>query len=158
MARREHHYAVTVEWIGNTGQGTADYRAYARTHRITAEGKPPLIGSADPAFRGDATHWNPEDLLVAALAACHKLWYLHLCADAGITVTSYRDEASGVMAESGAGGQFERVVLRPRVTITDAAHRERAESLHAEASARCFIRNSVNFPVEHAASVTVEAA
>ena len=45
-----------------------------------------------PAFRGDRTRWNPEDLLVGSLSAC-KLWYLHLCAVEGVRVLSYRGEA-----------------------------------------------------------------
>ena len=49
-----------------------------------------IAGSADPAFRGDRTRYNPEDLLVASLAACHMLWYLHLAADAGVVVVAGR--------------------------------------------------------------------
>ncbi|MDZ7840976.1 MAG: OsmC family protein [Gammaproteobacteria bacterium] len=159
MARQQqHHYAVTVEWVGNTGQGTVDYKSYDRTHRIAAEEKPDILGSADPAFRGDGAYWNPEDLLVAALSACHKLWYLHFCADAGITVTAYRDEATGLMEEDGDGGQFVHVLLRPQVTITKEADADRAERLHATASRRCFIRNSVNFTVDHEPKIIVERA
>ena len=88
MTEGRHSYAVTVSWTGNKGQGTTHYRAYDRSYRIDAAGKPTLTGSADPAFLGDTACWNPEDLLVAALAACHQLWYLHLCADAGVVVTS----------------------------------------------------------------------
>ncbi|MCR2632510.1 OsmC family peroxiredoxin, partial [Salmonella enterica] len=73
----EHHYDVGVTWTGNTGKGTASYTAYARDHVIQSPGKPDIAGSADPAFRGDPARWNPEDLLVASLSACHKLWYLH---------------------------------------------------------------------------------
>lgn len=158
MARREHQYAVTVNWTGKTGDGAADYLDFDRTHRLIIEGKPEIIGSADPAFRGNPTHWNPEELLVAALSACHKLWYLHLCAENGIVVTAYRDDATGLMEEDGAGGRFVRVVLRPQVTITKDVHCERADSLHAEASARCFIRNSVNFPVAHEATTMAQDA
>ena len=61
-------------------------------------------GSSDPHFRGDATRWNPEQLLMAALAQCHLLWYLHLCADAGVTVVEYRDEAEGTMILGSDGG------------------------------------------------------
>lgn len=155
MTERPHSYAVTVSWTGNRGQGTEHYRAYDRSYQIEAAGKPPLTGSADPAFLGDVACWNPEDLLVAALAACHQLWYLHLCADAGVVVTSYRDAASGEMAEArGAGGAFTEVVLRPQVRVASEDQIAAAERLHAEASRRCFIKNSVNFPVRHLATVT----
>jgi len=154
----EHRYAATVEWTGNTGTGTSAYRAYERRHDILVDGKPVIAGSSDPAFRGDASRHNPEDLLVASLSACHMLWYLHLCASAGIVVIGYVDRAEGVMAESAdGGGRFTRVVLLPEVTLAAGSDAARAEALHGEAHARCFIANSVNFPVEHEATTRVMA-
>jgi len=94
-----------------------------------------------PAFRGDRYRWNPEELLVASLSACHKLWYLHLAAGAGITVTAYTDRAEGVM-EVGRDG-----VLHPTVTVAK-GDPERARTLHKPAHEKCFIANSVNFAVE----------
>jgi hypothetical protein len=32
---------------------------------VTGGAKPTIPGTADPAFRGDPTRWNPEELLVA---------------------------------------------------------------------------------------------
>jgi organic hydroperoxide reductase OsmC/OhrA len=156
---KAHRYAVEVRWTGNTGSGTSGYRAYRRDHDILAEGKPPILGSSDPAFRGDPTRHNPEDLLVASLSACHMLWYLHLCAEAGIVVTEYADRAEGVMEEaSDEGGRFRRVVLRPRVTLAPGADTEAAQRLHGVAHARCFIANSVNFPVEHEPEIVAGTA
>ena len=115
---REHVYRLEVQWTGNRGSGTSAYRAYGREHEIRATGKPPLPGSSDPAFRGDASRWNPEELLVAALSTCHMLWYLHLCADAGVLVTGYIDRPTGIMVEPNDGAaKFERVILRPLVTL-----------------------------------------
>jgi organic hydroperoxide reductase OsmC/OhrA len=149
-----HHYSARVEWTGNRGTGTASYRTYGRDHRILIEGKPPIPGSADPAFHGDPTRHNPEEMLVAALSACHMLWYLHLCADAGVIVTGYVDRAEGEMVqEPDGGGCFTNVVLHPEVTLAAGADRAKAESLHAAAHAKCFIARSVNFPVTHEAVV-----
>src|SRR5499427_7128682 len=97
---RTHRYQVTNTWTGNLGPGTSAYAAYSRNHEISASAKSAAIpGSSDPAFRGDAARYNPEELLVGALSACHMLWVLHLCADAGIVITDYTDEASGEMVE-----------------------------------------------------------
>ena len=118
MPGRRHRYEVAVAWTGNDGSGTSGYRAYRRDHEIAAPGKPSIAGSSDPAFRGDPARWNPEDLLVASLSSCHMLWYLHLCAVAGIVVTAYRDDAEGVMEEGAdGGGRFTQVTLRPAVTV-----------------------------------------
>ncbi|MFP5515409.1 MAG: OsmC family protein [Alphaproteobacteria bacterium] len=156
MAHREHRYSVRVDWTGNLGTGTSAYRAYSRDHTISAGTKPAIPGSSDPAFRGDPARWNPEDMLVGALSACHQLWYLHLCASAGIAVTAYADEAEGVMEEGAdGGGRFSGVVLRPRVTLAPGSDTAKALALHREAAEKCFIANSVNFPVRHEPAVEV---
>jgi organic hydroperoxide reductase OsmC/OhrA len=119
---RQHHYRLTIRWTGNLGRGTAAYTAYSRNHELMgAEKSAPIFGSSDPAFQGDPARYNPEELLVGALAACHMLWVLHLCADAGIVITEYEDATEGEMIEREDGsGHFTRVVLRPRMLITDA--------------------------------------
>jgi organic hydroperoxide reductase OsmC/OhrA len=151
-----HTYRTTVTWTGDRGTGTSGYRAYERAHEVTAEGPPPIPGSADPHFRGDPARWNPEQLLLASLSQCHMLWYLGLCAGAGVVVTGYADEAVGSMTEETDGsGRFTEVVLRPRVEVADPAMTGTARALHAEAHRKCFIANSVAFPVRHEPEVTV---
>ena len=158
MATIQHHYELTVEWTGNTGAGTAGYRAYERRHEITSPtaGKPVIAGSSDPAFCGDRERWNPEELLVASLSACHQLWYLHLCTDAGIVVTAYVDRAEGVMTEESDGsGRFTSVVLHPVVTVAAGSDVERARALHNDAHALCYIARSVDFPVRHEPAIVM---
>jgi organic hydroperoxide reductase OsmC/OhrA len=151
-----HTYHATVRWTGDLGTGTSSYRAYSRAHAIEAPGKSAIAGSSDPAFRGDAAAWNPEELLVASLSACHQLWYLHLAAVTAIVVKAHVDTAEGTMSEeAGGGGRFTRVVLRPHVTIAPGGDAEKARALHREAHAKCFIANSVNFPVECVPEIVV---
>ena len=148
MGRREHRYTLRLDWEGNRGTGTSGYTAYGREHGLSAPGKAGIAASSDPAFRGDAARWNPEELLVASLSSCHQLWYLHLASEAGIAVLAYRDEPEGWMAETaGGGGHFTRVVLRPTVTIRAGDDAVRAAALHERAHHLCFIANSVNFEV-----------
>lgn len=142
-----HTYAISTTWTGNRGGGTADYRAYGREHDLVADGRPVLPASADPAFRGDPARWNPELLMVAALSDCHLLSYLHLCATHGVVVTAYRDEATGTMEQTGDGGRFTEVVLRPVVTVAEPSMIERANALHHQAHENCFIASSVSFDV-----------
>jgi organic hydroperoxide reductase OsmC/OhrA len=148
-----HDYAVAVQWTGNRGEGTATYRSYGREHSIRAEGKQhEIAGSSDRAFRGDPDRWNPEELVIAALAQCHMLSFLHVAAVSGIVVVDYRDDASGTLQQEGDGGRLIEATLRPVVTL--AAHHtdedaRRVETLHHRASELCFIANSVNFAVQH---------
>jgi organic hydroperoxide reductase OsmC/OhrA len=153
---KEHDYSVTVNWVGNTGQGTASYTAYTRDFTVQMPGKPDLLGSADPAFRGDPKRWNPEDMLLASLSACHKLWYLHLCAVNKVNVLEYVDQAQGRMVEGDdlRKGHFTQVVLRPQIVISRDSDSALAMRLHDEAHHECFIANSVNFPVTCEAVIT----
>jgi organic hydroperoxide reductase OsmC/OhrA len=145
---REHHYRVEVEWTGNRGSGTSDYRAYERAHEVRREGKPTLSASSDASMRGDGARWNPEELLVAALSQCHMLWYLHLCSVSDVVVESYVDRPEGTMAQADdLSGRFTQVTLRPSISIADAERLDRARELHVNAHRMCFIANSVNFPV-----------
>ncbi len=155
MTGIRHIYRVTVEWTGNHGQGTPTPAGYSRDHIISEGAKPPIAGSSDPAFRGDPARWNPEDLLLASVAACHKLWYLGLCAAAGISVLSYRDDAEATMIEEPNGaGRFIAAVLRPVITIQDGGDIAKATRLHHDAHDYCFIARSVNFPVTCEPTIT----
>ncbi len=150
---KQHTYNVRVDWTGNAGEGTKTYRGYRRDHTIVSQGKPQIPGSSDPAFRGDAARYNPEELLVAALSSCHMLWYLHLCAVNHVIVVDYQDSAAGMLAEGDDGsGAFVRILLRPKVKIS-ASDESKALALHDQAHHLCFIARSVNFPVEIAPEI-----
>jgi organic hydroperoxide reductase OsmC/OhrA len=152
-----HTYRTSLTWTGNLGTGTSAYRAYSRDHELTGEGKAAVIPcSSDPAFRGDKARYNPEELLVGSLSACHMLWMLHLCAAGGIVVTQYEDRAEGTMREHADGsGEFTRVVLRPRLTLADPSRAGELDALHHKAHSLCFIARSVNFEVACEPEVTV---
>jgi organic hydroperoxide reductase OsmC/OhrA len=156
MSLDEHRYALTVTWTGNLGEGTASYRGYSRDHDVEIPGIPVLRGSADPTFHGDRTRCNPEQLLLAALAQCHMLSFLHVAVKHGVVVSAYEDHAEGLMRTNRDGsGQFESVTLKPRVTVAAPTAVE-LEELHAEANRLCFIARSVNFPVLHEPSTVFE--
>jgi organic hydroperoxide reductase OsmC/OhrA len=154
----DHRFVASLTWAGNRGTGTAGYRAYGREHVVSIAGKPDLLGSAARVFHGDLDRWNPEELLIAALTACHMLSYLYVAVANGIVVESYDDAAEGVLVTTpDGGGRFREVVLRPVVTIS-AGDPEVAQSIHADANRLCFIASSVNFPVRHEPTVVVTRA
>ncbi|RKR82394.1 organic hydroperoxide reductase OsmC/OhrA [Mucilaginibacter gracilis] len=147
---KSHHYNVKIEWTGNTGSGTSSYTAYERQIEVSSIGKPVIPTSSDPAFRGDKSRYNPEELLVASLSSCHMLWYLHLCAENGIVVVKYKDEATGIMTETANGsGKFESVTLKPVVYVSEPQMIENAIALHKKANEMCYVAKSCNFPVYH---------
>ncbi|MEO6838647.1 MAG: OsmC family protein [Ginsengibacter sp.] len=150
----QHNYNLTIKWTGNKGTGTSNYKAFDRSYSIFINNKTQILGSSDPAFLGDKTKHNPEELLVASLSSCHMLWYLHLCAEAKVVVVNYMDNATGTMSETtNGGGHFTEVTLNPIVTVTEHSMVEKAKELHKKANELCFIANSVNFPVRHNATI-----
>ncbi len=150
---KTHQYKINLEWTGNEGTGTSSYTAYKRDHAIKKDGKILLEASSDPAFRGDPAKLNPEELLVSSIGSCHMLWYLHLCSDAGIIVTSYVDVPEGEMIQDNTGGgRFSKVVLNPKVKIQDKSLKAKALELHDKAHELCFISQSCNFPISIQAS------
>ncbi|HEX3464583.1 MAG TPA: OsmC family protein [Candidatus Elarobacter sp.] len=154
MNVRPHLFETRLHWDGPAHGPTTSYKAYSHDYVVEANGKPPLRGSADPHFLGDGAFYNPEDLLVASLSACHLLSYLAECARAGIEVLAYEDDARGEMTLIDGAIRFREVVLHPKVTLSDPARVDEANALHERAHAVCFIANSVNFPVRHVAAVS----
>ena len=152
----QHDYTSRITWTGNRGQGTVSYKGYDRTWEVQTPGKPMIPCSNDPLLGGDPSLHNPEDLLIAALSACHMLWYLHLASDAGIAVQDYRDDplATGETDSAGAS-RFLRATLRPQITVPAGTDLARADALHHQIHKTCFIARSVNFPVEYEARYQV---
>jgi len=156
---REHKYNLNLRWTGNTGLGTRSYHEYERSYEISIKGKPVIMGSSDPEYKGDRTKYNPEDLLVASLSACHMLWYLHLCAENGVVVVDYRESATGIMIETKNGsGYFKEVCLNPTVIVAEPEMCDQAKGLHEEANKMCFIANSCSFPVIHRPIIKIKEA
>lgn len=153
---KQHHYTTVLRWTGNQGTGTSNYKAFQRSHTIETTGKPIIHGSSDPAFRGDPSKYNPEELFLSSISSCHMLWYLHLCAVNGIQVTQYTDQATATMEESSdGGGKFTLVMLNPKVVVSEKSMVDKALELHTQANQKCFIANSVNFSVKHNPSCEV---
>lgn len=155
---KEHVYRARLVWEGGGDTGTINYEDYGRQFRQLVAGKEDLLGSADPAFRGDASKHNPEDLFLCSIASCHMLSYLALCARAGVQVVAYTDEPIGRMALTpDGGGRFEEVTLYPVATVVDSSHAELAMKLHDRAHELCFIASSCNFPIRHEPRVEGQA-
>jgi organic hydroperoxide reductase OsmC/OhrA len=153
----EAHYHARLVWSGGALGSTKSVESYSREFTAEFDGKPSLRGSADPTFRGDPALYNPEDLLLSALSACHMLSYLAVCAHAGIAVLSYEDAAVGTAARRDGRLRFVDVLLRPKVLLEPGNDIEKARSLHDRAHNICVIANSVNFPVRYEANVAIFA-
>jgi organic hydroperoxide reductase OsmC/OhrA len=140
-----HRYTTSCRWRGSTGGG---YEAYDRSHEIEATpAKATLALSSDPAFRGDATLLNPEQLLVMAASSCQLLSFLAVAARARIDVVEYRDAAEGEMPEDDRPMRITRITLRPRITIRGGVDDARVRHLVEVGHRECFIANSLKTEV-----------
>lgn len=145
-------FEAKVVWTGNLGQGNKTYKGYERTWEVRTQGKPVIVCSNDPLLGGDPGLHNPEDMLIAALSACHMLWYLHLAHQAGVVVLGYEDAPLGRGESTPTGaGRFVGATLRPRITVPEGTDLARADAVHHEISEVCFIARSVSFPVSYEA-------
>lgn len=145
-----HDFPARVVWTGNTGQGNRSYRGYQRTWTLATAGKPEVHCSNDPLLGGDPTLHNPEDILIAALASCHMLWFLHLASNAGVIVEAYEDNAVGIGESEPSGkGRFVEAILKPRITVAPGTDTQKADEIHHDIHNHCFIARSVNFPVRY---------
>lgn len=152
-----HLFNAKVNWQLPNNETTQNPKGFSRNHVVTiANKKAPLEVSAAKAFRGDETLYNPEDLLLSALASCHMMSYLYVCAQHNIAILNYEDHAEAILdVEASGSGRFRKVTLKPVVTIKDASQKELAKTLHVKANSLCFIANSCNFPVEHHAEIMI---
>lgn len=154
----KHSFKATVNWTINDGESTSNPRSFSRNHKVTIANKvSDLPVSAAKPFRGDDSLYNPEDLLLSALASCHMMSYLYVCAQNNIEVLSYSDDAEGDLEVTPSGsGSFKTVRLKPMVTIKNASQKVLARRLHDKANQLCFIANSCNFPIIHHAKIVVK--
>lgn len=144
-------YRAGVDWSLKPGEDFAAGR-YGRAHTLSFDGGALVPASASPHVVGkwaDPAGVDPEEMLVAALAGCHMLTFLHKARLAGLVVRAYRDEAAGVMAEIAPGRHaVTKVTLRPRIAWEG---REpgpaELDALHHAAHDECFIANSVRCEV-----------
>ena len=138
----EHH--IVLNW--EKGDVPFTYEAYPRNHTLSFKnGQETVIVSASPAYKGDGSKADPEDLLVAALSSCHMLSFLAIAAKKKLTVNSYQDDAVGFLENDGGRLWITRVILRPRVAID--ADAETLAQIHHLAHEACFIANSVKTQV-----------
>jgi organic hydroperoxide reductase OsmC/OhrA len=145
-------YTATIDWTLKPGEDFVAGR-YSRLHSIAFDGGITIPGSASPSVVplpwSSAEAVDPEEMLVAALSNCHMLTFLHKAREAGFVVTSYRDQAEGVMRKT-AGGRIAvtKVTLRPDIAFAGVSpDAQQLQTLHHAAHEECFIANSVKTDV-----------
>ncbi|MDA3145828.1 OsmC family protein [Leucobacter sp. UCMA 4100] len=132
----------------------ASERRFSRKHVIEAEGLDSIEASAARVFHGDADRWNPELLLISAVAECHMMTFLFLAKREGLEIVDYQCRAEGTLSidPDGVGGEFAEIALFPVVSFRDRAEAGTGDEatiigLHTEVEKYCFIARSVKAPI-----------
>ena len=136
-----HRYSARLTWSGSTAVG---YDRYERSHTVaTPPADTELRLSSDPAFLGDPSLMNPEQMVVAAASSCQLLSFLAAAARSRIVVLGYTDEAEGEMDEGDPPARIGRIVLRPRIVVADGTEEARVQRLVELAHEQCFVANAL---------------
>jgi organic hydroperoxide reductase OsmC/OhrA len=133
-----HSYPLTLSWTGNTLDGS-----YNRKATLSNEGKVSIPVSSAPEYAGDPTRWNPEDLLGSALATCHMLTFLALCAKAKVEIRGYEDHAEAVLDTVDKVTRITKVILHPVIRVSRGTSMAKVVDLFEKAHKYCFVANSV---------------
>lgn len=133
-----HEYPLTLTWAGNT---LAD--PYSRAAVATSKGKTAIPVSSAVEYAGSVQRWNPEDLLGSALATCHMLTFLALCAKAKVEVTHYEDSAASVLDTVGKATSVTEIHLNPTIRVAPGTSKAKVEDLFHKAHKYCFVANSI---------------
>ena len=140
-------YTADVSWALKSGEDFLKGR-YSRGHSVSFDGGMTIAGSASPHVVGKwavESAVDPEEMLVAAISACHMLSFLHVVRLAGCIVAAYRDHAEGVMEAIAPGREaVTKVVLHPEIEwVGDVPEKAMLDTWHHKAHEGCFIANSV---------------
>lgn len=150
-----HTFEATVRWPADPAQALPPDPAFSRNAVLGSPGHADVPGSSPTVFGGDASRYNPEELVAMGLAHCHMLTYLALAAKRRVAVLAYEDRATVELGRDPALGKMKilSALLRPRVTVAKGTNLDDARAMHAKAHEHCFVANSVNFPVENAPEI-----
>jgi len=151
-----HDFTIRLRWHATPPAEREIGGDYSHESIITSDEHAALVASAAGGFGGDTRLWNPEELLMAAIAQCHMLSFLYAAHEAGIEIVDYADETHGTMNYQGGSGAMTSVTLRP--TIETMATAVEVDQLHERAKSMCVLRASVNFPITVESVVTTPSA
>jgi organic hydroperoxide reductase OsmC/OhrA len=146
-------HKATIRWARSEGdflKGT-----YSREHTWTFDGGMTVPASSSPAAVrvpfSNPDNVDPEEAFVASLSSCHMLTYLYVASRKGFEISSYEDDAVGVLSKNERGIPLVSLVtLHPRITYSGSKTPtpDEEDAMHHAAHDQCFIANSVKTEVK----------
>ncbi|MFA6955661.1 MAG: OsmC family protein [Thermoanaerobaculia bacterium] len=131
VRRKSFTYRTGITWVGQ------------RAGISHSGDKIPFRVASPPEFKGEAGVWTPEDLFVAALNSCQLMTFVSFAIKLGLPVASYESEAEGLLEFVDDGFRFTKVVLKPRVVVSDPEAVEAVRKALDDAHRACLVARSV---------------
>ncbi len=145
-----HEFPVRLRWQGSTAG------EYEKNGVASAEGKVHAVEtSTAPAYGGDPSRWNPEELFGAALALCHQLTFLALAKKVRLDIRSYDDDVRVTLDAVDGVTRVTRVRLAPTIGVAGGGDPEKVREMFEKAHKYCFVARSITSEVELAPTVVV---
>ncbi len=122
------HYETSYAWSGEDNKGTLSIKGLPDIH---------LGGARDEGLL------DPEHMLLGATEACHFNTFMAIAKNSKVEVLGYSSTSTGDLSfTKGEGYQFERIVVKPVITVPE-AHLERAKRVLEKAHNACLISRSI---------------
>jgi organic hydroperoxide reductase OsmC/OhrA len=149
----DHQYVAHCHWSGSTASG---YESYDRVHELVIDPVGTVLTlSAEPAFRGDASLLNPEQLLLAAAISCQLLSFLAVASRARLDVLEYEDNGEAILPGDDRPVGIKMVRLRPHITVRGDTDVKRVRRLVDLAHNECYIANTLRCEIEISPEITL---
>lgn len=136
-----NEFPLTLRWEGSTAG------EYTRDAVAEAPGKAPIQVSAGATYGGNATLWNPEDLLGASLGTCHFLTFLALAKKYKLDVRSYADDVTVTLDTVERVTKVTKIKLAPTIVVAAGTDPEKVREAFEKAHRYCFIAASITAEV-----------
>jgi peroxiredoxin-like protein len=132
VADEKHSYTTSLRWVSQ------------RRGTLSSDGLPQMEVATPPQFPGGHPGiWSPEHLFVAAAEACLMTTFLAIAESSKLAFQEYSSQAEGILEKTEQGYQITRIIIRPRVLISDASAVERAKRIVEKAEQHCLISKSM---------------
>jgi organic hydroperoxide reductase OsmC/OhrA len=129
---KEHTYRVMAWWTSGQAGLTKSESAPNAVHF-----------AAPPQFGGLEGRWTPEDLLLSAVASCFTTTFHAVSGYAKFAYTDLEVAVEGTVDKTQTGYGFTRIVIRPRLMISDQQEEARASDLLTKAKGLCLIARAL---------------
>jgi len=138
-------YENNITWSGN------------RAGNLEAEGKPAFRVASPPEFKGEEGVWSPEDLFVASVNICLLTTFLSFAFHKDLPLESYTSDSEGFLERGDNGYEFTKIILRPKIVVSDQDAADKTEKILHDAHDKCLISNSIKGEVAVEPEISVVA-